>query len=142
MNNQLIFPVNEKVNYTPLVLRYTFFQVIQEDSNIKGYWKDNKGTLHVDNIRKINIPIIRKELLQGFIRQAFRDGEKALFYKNISNEAVILDNKGSETVLKNQVHILENIEPSEAYVLELLKNANGLTVYKINDSKFLIEIYK
>ena len=142
MKDQLIFACNEAINYNPIVLTFGFFKVIQEESNIKGYWKDESGNLYIDNIQKIRVPFIRKDLLEVFKRQAFADGELAVLYKNPYNEAVIEDRNGKAEVLKNQIHIKENVRPSDEYIKLLLENANGLTVYEIEEDNFLIEIYK
>lgn len=141
MNNQVIIPECEKIAKKPLALFYNFFRVIKEESNINGYWKD-KGKLYIDNIQKINVSIIHKDYLQSLIYQSFREGEKAVFYKDFNNYAIILDNKGQKITLKNQVHIRENKKPSDNYIKELLKNTEGLTIYELKENDYLIEIYK
>lgn len=141
MTDQLIFKCNEEINYNPLVLGFSFFKVIKEESNIKGYWKDEAGKLYIDNIEKISIPIIRKELLLYYVKEAFRLGEKAVFYKNRFNEAVIQSKEGTQ-ILRYQRHIVENKKPNNEYIKELLNDYNGLTVYRLDDNNYLIEIYK
>ncbi len=142
MLNTMIIPECEKITDSPPALIYSFFRVIKENSSIKGYWKDQEGKLYIDNIQKINVSIIHKDYLQCLIYQAFKEGEKAVFYKDFNNYAVILDNKGQKITLKNQIHIRENKKPSDNYIKELLKNTEGITIYEISKNDYLIEIYK
>lgn len=133
----------EKINYKPLVLGYSFFKVIKEKSDIIGYWfykKENK--LYINYIEKIYISILYRDYLNGLVNKAFASGERAVFYKNTNNEAVIVNQDKSEIILKNQIHIVENKKPTDNYIKELLKNTEGLTIYKLHDKKYLIEIYK
>ena len=132
---------NFKINYKPLVLVNTLFDIVSYKTDIEGYWV-NKGKLYIDNIKLIDFPFVRKFEFDLRIRLLFDNGERAIFYKNYFNEGCIIYPSGKIEVLKNRTAWIENKKPSQSYIKELLNNNNGLTIYKIGIKKYLIEIYK
>ncbi len=139
LNNQLL--CNQRINKNPLVLFNTIFNIVQHKTDIRGYWID-KGKVYIDNIELLQYSIIDKESFLRKIHLMFLDGEQAVFYKDFYNIGNVRYSNGSWQVLKNRIEIIENKNPSNEYIKLLLKNCNGLTIYKIDNGKFLIEIYK
>lgn len=139
LNNQLL--CNYRINTNPLVLFNTIFNIVEHKTDIRGYWLD-KGKLYIDNIELLQYSIINYDSLLNKIHLMFADGEQAVFYKDFYNIGNIRYSNGSWEVLKNRIEIIENQNPSNEYIKLLLKNCNGLTIYKIDNGKFLIEIYK
>ena len=139
LNNQLL--CNQRINKNPLVLFNTIFNIVQHKTDIRGYWID-KGKVYIDNIELLQYSIIDKESFLRKIHLMFLDGEQAVFYKDFYNIGNVRYSNGSWQVLKNRIEIIKNKNPSSEYIKLLLKNCNGLTIYKIDNGKFLIEIYK
>jgi len=127
----------ERLDYNPLILYYSLFNIVDYKTNIIGLWKD-KGKIYIDRIDKVNIPIIHRDYLQYLINSLLHSGQICVAYKNVYNELVI-DNGLSKTVLKNRIeHIVNKL--SHNFIKELLNQYDGLTIYKL-DNKYMIEIY-
>ena len=141
MLNELLL-VNQKINYTPLNLFSTLFNIVSHETDIRGYWQDKKGKLYIDNIELKTYSIIQNLEFRSAKNNLFRNGEDCIFYKNKFNEGVIEYRTKSKIVLRNRIAIIENSKPSKDYIKALLNNHNGLTIYKIDNGKYLIEIYK
>lgn len=132
---------NEKINYNPLVLVNRILMPIKHKTDIKGYWLDN-NKIYIDNIIVKSFFAIHTSEFYNQIKILFSQGELAIFYKNIHNEGIIIDKQGKKTILKNRIAYIENKKPSKKYIKALLIQHNGLTIYKLKDNKYLIEIYK
>lgn len=132
---------NEKINYNPLVLCNTLFNIVSYNTDIQGFWVD-KGKLYIDNIELKKYEAINQGFFYYAKEKLFKQGEKCVFYKNAFNEGVIEYPNYKTIILKNRIAWIENKKPSQEYIKELLKINGGLTVYKIGIRKYLIEIYK
>lgn len=140
LNNLLL--CNEKINYKPLVLFNNLFNIVDYKTDIIGYWQDKNGKLYCDNIELKQYSIIEKHYFNNAIKLLFSKGEKCIAYKNYYNELCIEYPNNKTITLKNRIEIIENNKPSNEYIKLLLKNNEGLTIYKIDNGKYLIEIYK
>ena len=114
---------------------------MQYETDIQGYWI-NKNKLYIDNIELLQYSIIYQSEFLSKIHRMFLDGEQAVFYKDIYNIGTIRYSNGTWQVLKNRIELIENKKPGNEYIKLLLKNCQGLTIYKIDNGKYLIEIYK
>ena len=132
---------NMKIDYRPMVLFYQLFIPVKYKTGIIGLWQDEKKKIYRDNIKIEYIPIIHYDYFKSLINKLFKAGEKAVFYKNFYNEAIILNQAGQEIKLKNRIAIIEN-SLKASYIKLLLNQHNGLTIYRLKDNKYLIEIYK
>ena len=133
---------NECINDKPLVLCNTLFTVTDKQTDIQGYWLDNKGKVYIDNIIQEKYFAIDTCQFNARIKTLFSNGEKCIFYKDIYNHGILQYPCGKIEVLKNRIAWLENKKPSQEYIKELLNNNNGLTIYRLAIKKYLIEIYK
>ena len=133
---------NEKINYSPMVLGSTLFKVVENETDIIGYWRDDEGVIHIDNIEARHYFAIETFNLNQAIKNMFYDGEKCVFYKNVYNEGVIAYPDKTCEILKNRIAILEYGKPSDKYIAHLLETNDWLTIYKIDNGNYLIEIYK
>lgn len=141
MLNELLLD-NEKVNYEPLVLINNLFNIVEHDTGIQGYWKDNSGKVYIDNIALKSYSIIDKHYFNTAKKLLFQSGEKCIAYKNYFNELIIEYPDGKIDTLKNRITITYTCKPCELDIKLLLKKHDGLTVYKIDNGNYLIEIYK
>ena len=132
---------NEKINYNPLVLCNTLFDIVSYKTNTQGYWID-KDKLYIDNIELKKYFVIDRVFFNIAKKTLFDKGEKCIFYKDINNHAIIEYPNGKYITLKNRIAWIENKKPNQCYIKELLKNNEGLTIYKLSIKKYLIEIYK
>ena len=132
---------NMKIDYSPLVLCNTLFNIVQHKTDIQGFWKDNKGKLYIDNVQLKRFFVIDTEYFNIAKRELLKK-ELCIFYKDIYNQGIIEYQGGTRDILKNRIEIIENKKPSKNYILALLENNNGLTIYKIDNGQYLIEIYK
>jgi len=113
------------------------FEVVSYKTDIKGFWKDKKGKVYVDNINIIKAYNgIQFELK---LIEMFNKGEECVFVIG-TNEAYILYPNNTKDVLKHRI-LLKEKHLKASYVKELLKIHNGLTVYREADS-YTIEIWK
>ena len=133
---------NECINDKPLVLCNTLFTVTDKQTDIQGYWLDNNGKVYIDNIKLIKYFLINNIFFNARIKTLFSNGEKCIFYKDIYNHGVLQYPCGKWEVLKTRIELIQDTKPSQEYIKKLLKVNNGLTVYKINNGQYLIEIYK
>jgi len=139
LNNNLL--CNQRINENPLVLFNTIFNVVEHKTDIKGYWLD-KGKLYIDNIELLKFPIIYNDAFLNKIHLMFREGQEAVFYKDFYNIGNVRYKNGTWEVLKTRHEFIKDTKPSQEYIKKLLKINNGLTIYKIDNGKYLIEIYK
>lgn len=133
---------NLKIDYNPVVIVSTLFNVVQYETKVKGYWKDTEGKIYIDNIELKNYSAINDYAFRIAKQVLFSNGEKCIFYKNKYNEGVIQYPKGNKTILRKRIAWIENRKPSEKYISALLTFHEGLTVYELEDNKYLLEIYK
>ena len=132
---------NQRINENPLVLFNTIFKVVEHETDIRGYWLD-KSKLYIDNIELLQYSIIDNMFFINRIHLMFSQGEQAVFYKDFYNIGNVRYKSGKWKILKNRIEIIENQNPSNNYIKLLLKNNSGLTIYKIDNGQYLIEIYK
>ena len=130
----------EKVNYKPLVYSQSLFYPVKHKTDIKGFWKNEKGKVHIDNIKIKNFPAIHTDYFKSAIQYLFFKGEKSIFYKNWYNAGVLEDCTGNKIILNYRIAWIEK-RLRASLIKELLKQHNGLTIYKL-DKCYLIEIYK
>lgn len=71
----------------------TVYQVKKEKSNVRGYWKDDKGKLHVDNIQ---LKFIQPENIDQVLAQNYGAGELAVFY--VSNGTAYIASQCAENI--------------------------------------------
>lgn len=103
------------------------FNIVNYDTNIKGYWKDNTGKISIDNIE-----LFRPKSAWEFenkIDTLFLKGEKAVFVIGKDNAFVLLANGNIET-LKERILFEGIYDLTNEYIEKLLKKYNGFTYYK------------
>lgn len=130
------------VNYNPLVLVNQLFEVVKHDTDIKGYWKDENGKLYIDNINICSYTAINSHLFNCHKQRLFEQGEKAVAFKNPFNELVIEYKNSGSVVLKRQTLFYVYTRLYNKQISKLLKNNEGLTIYKFNNGQYAIERYK
>ena len=133
--------VNMRIKETPLVLANTLFKVV-ENSDIEGYWLDSTGEIHFDYIEPETYFAIDSYYFRLAVKRLIDSGELCVFYKNFKNQGVLEYANGKEEILRERIEIIEESKPSEDYIRELLKRHGGLTIYKLAENCYLIEIYK
>lgn len=133
---------NEKINYSPMVLGSTLFRVVENETDIIGYWRDGEGQVYRDYIEARQYFATETFNLNQAIKNMFYDGEKCVFYKNVYNEGVIAYPDKTCEILKTRLVIEYTCQPCEVDIRLLLDKHNGLTIYKIDNGNYLIEIYK
>lgn len=141
MLNELLL-CNERVNLNPCVLCNSLFTVTDKETDIKGYWLDKNGKVYIDNIKIEKFFVIDTCYLNMRINTLFSQGEKCVFYKDIYNYGTLRYPDGKWQVLKNRIEIIEYGKPNDKYIAKLLEFHEGLTIYKIDNGQYLIEIYK
>jgi len=116
-------------------MNYTIFDIVKHKTDIKGFWKDDKGKLYKDNISLLylnnNIEDVKFDL--------FNRGVLSVFYKD-NLCAIIEDAQGKRTYLYNQ-KLLRFKHISAGLFKALLKDYKSFTVYK-NKGYYLIEIWQ
>ena len=112
------------------------YTVTKKKTNIKGFWKDEKGKIFIDNIKiKSFCSYPRKEIIS-----LFNNGEKAIFCAWNDKHALIVDYNYNKSILKHCITWNEkHLKPS--YIKELLNQHSGMTIYR-NEGNFTIEIWK
>src|SRR5271165_3109539 len=69
-------------------LSNSIYKVVQQKTNIKGYWKNPQGKLYIDNI-KLEYPKNSMEF-EAMILNCFNNGEESIFVRG-KNFAYIID---------------------------------------------------
>lgn len=133
---------NMKIDYNPLVLCNILFYPVKYNTDVKGYWIDDNGKVYADNILMREYTLIDIGLFYHAKEKLFKQCEKCVAFKNPYNELVLEYPNCKTEVLKNRIAWVEKAKPSQDYIKELLSHHGGLTVYRIDNSKYLIEIYK
>jgi len=131
---------NMQVKKTPLVLYNTLFKVTREVTDIEGYWLDN-DKVHFDYIIPVNYNVIDSYYFRLAVKRAFDDNEICVFYKNFYNKGVLVWKSGREQILPDRYEEISATRPNEEYLKILLKEFGGLTLYKLADNCYIIEIY-
>lgn len=139
LNNNLLS--NEKINHNPLVLVNTLFKVVKHKTDIQGFWQDGSRQLYIDNIETVKYSEIDTCYFINAIKVLFLLGEKSVFYKNVYNQGVLEYADGSIDTLKKRIVLFYETKPCQLDIQCLLKKYNGLTVYKIDNGNYLLEIY-
>lgn len=115
----------------------TLFKVVKHKTDIKGFWKDDKGKIYIDNIK--TIPIKSEGQFQYESDILFKLGELAIFYI-LGDNAFVKDKEGNTQRLKERI-ILKPEKLSKEYVKGLINEYSGLTIYR-KDTGFRIEIWR
>ena len=132
---------NMRVDNSPVTLYNTLFRVSKTKTSVEGYWLDSNGKVHFDYIIPVNYPAIDSYKFRIAVQELFRNGEICIFYKNFKNYGVLEYANGNEHIIKERIEIIEQVKPDNDYLNELLKNYGGLTMYKLAEDCYLIEIY-
>lgn len=132
---------NEKINKNPSVLFNTLFKTVKHKTDIEGYWQDGSGQLYLDNIETVKYSIVDNCYFRNAVKVLFFNGEKSIFYKDIYNYGVLEYVDGSWQVLKTRKHLIYTCKPCQSDIFCLLKNYDGLTIYKIDNGSYLLELY-
>ena len=118
------------------------FVPVNYKTGVVGLWKDAGGKVYRDNIQIDNFLSIRVYEFKHSVKMLLHyAGELCVFYKNYYNEGIIQNRKGEKTIFKNRIALIES-KLSAQYIKELLRQHDGLTIYRLKDNKYLIEIYK
>ena len=105
---------------------YKLYNTVKYKTRIKGFWKDSKGKVYIDNILIKNYDTVN--LFVSNKKYLYRQGEKAVFYI-YNGKAHIESANGSMIILKNCIRYnVKNI--TKDYIKNLLVQHEGLTVYK------------
>ena len=94
---------------------------IKQDSNIKGYWKDNTSKVYVDNIIISRYTPLQFERIKVNL---FNSGELAIFY--IQDDIAYIQSKDTLQRLTRRT-ILKNIKADD--IQGLLNQYGGLTYF-------------
>jgi len=118
-------------------MRYTIYNVIKGNSNIKGYWKD-KNKVYIDNIQLIKCH--DKKTLKENIKRLFNIGELAVFYKD-NTKGIIESKNGDKTILNKRLEFrykkgYGNIQD----IKRLVSLYNGCTIY-IKKGYIIAEVF-
>jgi len=133
---------NMRLDKTPLVLVNTLFKVVKHKTNIEGYWKDSEGKTHIDNIEAKNYGAIDSYYFRLEVQRLLKSGEVCIFYKDFYNNGVIEYEGNKSETLRTRLEMIQNIKPSESKIQGLVNKYGGLTLYKLADNCYVIEIYK
>lgn len=115
-----------------------FFDISEKETDIKGYWLDNKGKLYIDNIKIVGA--VGYRAVYSIKQDLFKTKkQEAIFYKE-GKRAFVEDKEGN---IKNLRYCLtwEEDNLTEAYIKALVKVHGGLTVYTLKNG-FKLEIWK
>lgn len=110
----------------------SYYECIKENSSIKGYWI-NKGKLFFDNVKIRAISLFE---LAKVKHQAFKQGEKAIFYI-IENTAIIeYSDNSALTILRNRT-IKKFSHITNKTIKKFCLLFNGCTIHKIDKIYYL-----
>ena len=114
------------------------YEVVKEKTNIRGYWKDEKGKLYKDYISLYSAK--NKMDFEEKLLRMFSCGEKCIFVRGIS-KAFIIYPLGEQIILKeNYSFIKEKGTLKPSYFKKLLKDYNGFTIFSCGEY-YLIDIW-
>lgn len=131
-----------KQQRNPVVLSKQLFCVVENETTVKGYWKNKEGKVFIDNIEVKSFFAIEEANFQRTKKLLFAKGEEAIFFKDYNNNAIIETRKGNKTKLVNRIAWIETRKPSKQFIETLLKQNEGFTVYELEAEVFLVEVYK
>lgn len=103
-------------------------------TDIEGFWIDNKGNLHKDNIIIQKVNYINYQRIKFLL---FERNELAIFYTQ--NDNAYIETKEGLKILKTK-EIFSTSTISNAFIKALCKEYNGCTVYKKNEG-YLVETW-
>lgn len=132
----------KRIDRTPVTMVNSLFTISEKYTGIVGYWEDKTGKLYTDNIIIEQYTAIRTLEFNARIKRLFKDGENAVFFKDIYNLGIIRFPNGTWDILANRIEIIEYSQPSIDYIHEIVRQHGGCTVYELEGNVFLIEIYK
>lgn len=115
---------------------YNLYTVSNKKSNIVGFWQDD-NKIYRDNIVIKSFSSYRK--FQISIARLFFQGERAVFYEKL-NIGYLENQSGKIDKLPYKIELKEN-NLKCGYVKELLKNHNGITIFREKQG-YKIVIYK
>jgi hypothetical protein len=95
---------------------------VKFNSTIKGYWKDNKGQVYIDNIIIQTCTGLQFERIKANL---FKQGEQAIFY--IQDDIAYIQGKDTLERLTRNI-IIENIQDKD--IQGLLNKYSGFTYFK------------
>jgi len=111
----------------------SFYECIKEKSNVKGYWLDNNKKLFIDNIKIRAISLFE---LAKVKHQAFKNGEKSIFYIWENTAIIEYSNNSALTILRNRI-IKKFSCITDKTILKYCQLFNGCTIHKIDKVYFL-----
>jgi len=114
---------------------YKLYSISKEKTDILGLWKDN-NKIYRDNIIIKDIPLINK---QWENQALFDNGEKSIFYV-YGKKAYCESKEGKIDILKHRITWKEK-RLRHSFIKELLKQNNGLTIFK-NKNDYTLELWK
>jgi len=133
---------NMRLDKNPLVLVNTLFRVVDHKTNVEGYWLDSEGKTHKDNIELKTYGAIDSYYFRLEAQRLLASGEVCIFYKDFYNNGVIEYKGNKSETLRTRLEMIQNIKPSRSKIQGLVKKYGGLTLYKLDDACYVIEVYQ
>lgn len=115
----------------------SIYEVTKEKTRIKGFWKDDKGKVYIDNI-KLYFPQDSLDF-EGKLSYLFAKGEVCVFVRG-RNKAFIQYPLTDHIIELTNLTTLERERLSFQEIKDLLNKYNGLTIFK-SYKGYLIELW-
>lgn len=112
------------------------FEVVKEKTSCRGYWKDETGKLYKDNIK-----LYKAENALDFenkVNDLFFKGEKCVFSRGVNRAYLIYPLLRQEELRQYTQVFITKLKSS--IVKKMLKENNGLTVYRLENG-YLLETW-
>jgi len=122
-----------------------FYSVTNLETDVKGYWKSEKGQVFIDNIIIQSCNTLNLQYLK---KKAFESGELAIFYTHKDNTSAYIETLEGIEILKKLykytiINNYNNDTLAENIINELFEKHNGFTVfYNRIDNTFTIEAWE
>ena len=113
------------------------YEVSKQKTSIKGFWKDTKGKVYIDNIKLFEPKNICE--FESKLYLLFNSGELAIFVKSKQKAFIINKDDTIIELSKNIQFKREKLSFNE--IKDLLNLYNGITVIK-EDNHFIIDIWQ
>jgi hypothetical protein len=133
--------INMRVDNNPIVLINTLFKVSDTITDVEGFWLDSNEKVHFDYIIPVSYPVICSFEFNTAIDVMLNDGEICVFSKDVHNYGVLHYKNNKKEVIKKRMESIRTVRPCEGELKKLLKQYGGLTLYRIADNCYVIEIY-